>query len=128
MSRHPTIVLIGLPRDHPTVPDFVRAQLDALEGSMRKKGVQFQLVGAMPDQSAATLKQVLSSYCSPVDGVVIGNGYRSFGDRTVEFEQLVNIAREYAPTAKLLFNTTPADTVDAVKRWFPIDDEPSGVQ
>lgn len=121
MSSHPTILLIGLPKDHPIVPEHVRAQLDALEGQMRQKGVNFQLVGVMPDESADKLRQVLSGYETTVDGVVIGNGFRSSSDRMVQFEQLVNIVRECAPAAKLLFNKTPADTLDAVRRWFPID-------
>ena len=121
MSCHPTVLLIGLPKDHPVVPDHVRAQLDALEGQMQQKGVKFQLVGTMPDESADKLRQVLSSYRTPVDAVVIGNGFRSSSERMVQFEQLVNVVRECAPAAKLLFNKTPADTIDAVRRWFPID-------
>ena len=121
MSRNPLIVLIGLPRNAPNVPQFVKAQLTALEEQMRQQGVNFELVGATPDECVDKLKQVLSGHSNRVDGVVIGNGFRSSGELTVQFEQLVNLVRERAPSAKLLFNTTPADTIDAVRRWFPIE-------
>lgn len=88
---------------------------------MRQKGIHFELVGAMPNECVNKLKQVLSGYTNSVDGVLIGNGFCSSADLTVQFEQLVNVVRERAPTAKLLFNTTPADTIDAIRRWFPIE-------
>ena len=121
MLRNPFIVLMGLPRNAPNIPQFVKAELIALEEQMRQKGINFELVGASPDTCVDKLKQVLSSHNNTVDGVVIGNGFRSSGELTVQFEQLVNVVRERAPTAKLLFNTTPADTMDAIRRYFPID-------
>lgn len=122
MSRNPRIVLIGLPRDAPNIPPFVKAQLNALEEQMRQMGIHFELVGATPSECVDKLKQVLSGYTNSVDGVVIGNGFRSSANLTVQFEQLVNVVRERAPTAKLLFNTTPADTMDTIRRWFPVED------
>ncbi|KAL3161175.1 hypothetical protein ABBQ38_009544 [Trebouxia sp. C0009 RCD-2024] len=119
MSRTPTILMIGLPIDSAVVPEHIKAQLNALDGQMRGLGVNYQFVGAEPEECVEKLRRVLSG--SKVDGVVVGNGYRSVSKFTVEFEQLVNIVRECAPTAKLLFNTTPADTIDAVKRWFPVE-------
>ena len=121
MSRNPLIILIGLPRNAPNVPQFVKAQLIAVAEQMRQQGINFELVGAPPDECVDKLKNVLSGHNNNVDGVVIGNGIRSSGELTVQFEQLVNVVRERAPTAKLLFNTTPADTIDAIRRWFPID-------
>ena len=123
MSRNPLIILMGLPRDAPNVPQFVKTQLIALEEQMRQKGINFEVVGASPDKCVDKLTQVLSGHNDKVDGVVIGNGFRSSGELTVQFEQLVNLVRERAPTAKLLFNTTPADTIDAIRRWFPIESE-----
>ena len=120
MSRNPTILMIGLPIDNAVVPEHIKAELNALHGQMRQQGINYQFVGADPGECVDNLRRVLSDGSSKVDGVVIGNGYRSVSKFTVEFEQLVNVVRECAPTAKLLFNTTPADTIDAVKRWFPV--------
>ncbi|KAL3161174.1 hypothetical protein ABBQ38_009543 [Trebouxia sp. C0009 RCD-2024] len=119
MSRKPTIVTIGPGIDSPEVPEHIKAQLKELDGQMRGLGVNYQIVHAKPEECVEKLRQVLSG--SQVDGVVIGNGYRSASKFTVVFEQLVNVVRECAPSAKLLFNTTPADTVDAVRRWFPVE-------
>ena len=121
MSHQPVVLLFGLPPDHPSVPPHVRSQLEALEGQMLQKGVNFKLVGVTTDQNIDELRHTLSGYTPPVDAVVIGNGIRSVGDYTVLFEQLVNVVRECTPAAKLLFNRTPGDTIDAVRRWFQLD-------
>jgi hypothetical protein len=34
------------------------------------------------------------------------------------FEKLVNLIRQHAPQAAILFNTSPADTVEAALRWL----------
>jgi len=52
------------------------------------------------------------------DGVVIGNGIRSIKVNFILFEQLVNIVHVSAPKAKIIFNTSPTDTDEAVKRWL----------
>jgi hypothetical protein len=33
------------------------------------------------------------------------------------FEKLLNLVHGQAPHAKICFNTTPADTAEAVQRW-----------
>ena len=54
------------------------------------------------------------------DCVVIGAGIRLFASQTALLETLVNaVHAEGAPQAKFAFNTTPADTAEAVQRWFP---------
>lgn len=53
------------------------------------------------------------------NAVVIGNGVRSNQELTPFLEQLVNAGHEAAPNAKILFNTFPTNTIDAVRRWFP---------
>ncbi len=52
------------------------------------------------------------------DGVVIGNGIRSMQVNFILFEQLVNVVHTDAPNAKIIFNTSPTDTDEAVKRWL----------
>jgi hypothetical protein len=34
------------------------------------------------------------------------------------FEKIVNLVHSLAPDAKICFNTTPADTAEAVQRWI----------
>jgi hypothetical protein len=56
------------------------------------------------------------------DCVVIGPGIRLDPDLTPLLETAVNAVHQLAPQASICFNTTPADTTDAVARWFPNND------
>lgn len=51
------------------------------------------------------------------DIVLIGAGVRTDADHLPLFEKMVNLIHEKSPGAKMAFNTSPFDTVDAVKRW-----------
>jgi hypothetical protein len=53
------------------------------------------------------------------DVVMIGAGVRMDPALTHLFEVLVNVTREVAPQAVLVFNTSPTTTADAVLRWVP---------
>jgi hypothetical protein len=53
----------------------------------------------------------------PPDCVVIGAGLREPPERLLLFETMLNLVRVHAPHAAICFNTTPADTVEAVRRW-----------
>jgi hypothetical protein len=48
-----------------------------------------------------------------------GVGIRVNRQFTPLFEELVNTVKEKSPSSKLLFNSQPDDTIEAVKRWFP---------
>ena len=50
--------------------------------------------------------------------VLIRAGVRTNPSNFILFEKLVNVVHEYAPQAKLCFNTLPSDTAAAVKRWL----------
>jgi hypothetical protein len=52
------------------------------------------------------------------DCVVIGAGLRQPAPRLRLFEKITNLVHTLAPTARICFNTTPADTVQAVQRWI----------
>lgn len=49
--------------------------------------------------------------------VLIGAGVRTDTEEFLLFEKLVNVVHEHAPKVRLCFNTGPADSVDAVRRW-----------
>jgi hypothetical protein len=51
------------------------------------------------------------------DCVVIGAGLRQ-PPQLLLFEKIVNLVHALAPAASICFNTTPADTVQAVQRWI----------
>lgn len=52
------------------------------------------------------------------DCVVIGAGLRQPAQHLLLFEKIVNLVHRFAPGAKICFNTTPADTTEAVLRWI----------
>jgi ketopantoate hydroxymethyltransferase len=51
------------------------------------------------------------------DCVMIGAGLRA-SPQLLLFERLINLVHEHAPNAKICFNTTPANTAEAVQRWL----------
>ncbi len=51
-------------------------------------------------------------------GVVIGNGIRSQTSNFILFEQIINVVHANAPGSKIIFNTLPTNTDEAVKRWL----------
>jgi DNA-binding LacI/PurR family transcriptional regulator len=52
------------------------------------------------------------------DCILIGAGVRTNPSNFLLFEKLINVVHEYAPHAKLCFNTLPSDTAAAVQRWL----------
>ena len=52
------------------------------------------------------------------DAVLIGAGLRQPGDVLLLFEKVVNLVHRLAPNACICFNTTPADSLEAVQRWL----------
>ena len=52
------------------------------------------------------------------DCVVIGAGLREPPERLPLFEKIINLVLIHAPHARICFNTTPADTAEAVQRWI----------
>ena len=51
------------------------------------------------------------------DCIMIGAGVRAIPTHFLLFEKLINLVHEHAPKARLCFNTNPADTAEAVRRW-----------
>lgn len=52
------------------------------------------------------------------DGIVIGAGVRVPRDTFILFEKIINAVHENAQGSKILFNTLPTNTAEAVKRWL----------
>jgi hypothetical protein len=52
------------------------------------------------------------------DGVVVGNGIRGIKSNFILFEQIINVVHSHAPKSKIIFNSLPTDTEEAVKRWL----------
>mgnify|MGYP001278536623 CR=1 FL=1 len=52
------------------------------------------------------------------DCILIGAGVRAVPSNVILFEKLINVVHEHAPRAKICFNTNPADTLEALRRWI----------
>ena len=96
-------------------PELVRAYIDSQLERMRASGyaVESCLV-ASGDTAEAVVNDSLRK--REYDCVMIGAGLRAPGQLLL-FEKLLNLVHARAPRAKICFNTTPADSVEAVQRW-----------
>lgn len=105
--------------DYPTMPGLTPALVDAYIDSrlerLREAGYEVQrcLVDSADTAEALTAAHLDSGN---YDCVMIGAALRD-PVRLLLFEKLINLIHAKAPGAKLCFNTTPADTVEAVQRW-----------
>jgi hypothetical protein len=90
---------------------FIGAQLD------RVRELGHAVESCLVD-GGDTAESVLSARLDAqhFDVVVIGAGLRA-PERLLLFERLLNLVHERAPQARICFNTTPADTSEAVERW-----------
>jgi hypothetical protein len=96
-------------------PELVRSFIDAqLE---RLGAVGYEVTSCFVDRGA-TAEAVVSLALQQrrFDCVMFGAGLRAPAHLLL-FEKLLNLIHAQAPRAKLCFNTTPADTAEAVQRW-----------
>lgn len=94
------------------VANFIEAQIEKLRAQgYDAKSCLIDLGDTAEAMAQATLA------ARPLDCVVIGAGLREPRERLLLFEKILNLIRVHAPHAAICFNTTPADTVEAVQRW-----------
>lgn len=115
---------IGL---HPSAVDYSRhpnldeatlsARIEAGETALRDAGIDFVScqVPADPDEAEATLRACVTA--RSFDVAMIGAGVRMAPEHTVLFERLVNVLTELSPGIRFSFNTSPQDTINALRRW-----------
>jgi hypothetical protein len=128
MANKKRILLIGI---DPYIIDFTSPEFAAFPGMNAEKvaaGIKSSInqlaeTGYDTDlcwidfgkTAAATVQTKLQE--DSFDGVLIGAGIRVPGSNFLLFEKLINAIHEYAPKAKMVFNTNPLDTIESVKRW-----------
>ena len=96
-------------------PEMIRAYIDSQLARVRDLG--YEVESCLVD-SGETAEAVVSRHLRSgnFDCVMIGAGLRA-ASQLLHFERLINLVHVQAPGAKLCFNTTPADTAQAVQRW-----------
>jgi hypothetical protein len=97
-------------------PELVRAYIGAEIARVREFGFEVSVCLVTPGEAAeAEVEAVLranSFVC-----IIIGAGLREPPEHLLLFERIVNVIHRFAPCARIAFNTTPADTAEAVRRW-----------
>jgi hypothetical protein len=100
-------------------PEMFRSYIDAqIE---RVRGMGYDVTSCLIDlgDTAETVAaEALKS--RDFDCVLIGAGLRLPGERLLLFETIINLMHRLAPQASICFNTTPADTAEAVRRWVAV--------
>ncbi|WP_327151933.1 hypothetical protein [Nocardia sp. NBC_01329] len=124
-----TVLSIGL---HPGAIDYSRypsldeatltARIAAGEAALREAG--FDIVScqvpADPDAAETALRRCASDGSFRV--AMIGAGVRMAAEHTLLFERLVNVVTDIAPGIRLCFNTSPENTIEALRRWVQPDE------
>lgn len=95
-------------------PAIVRAYLDAQFDRVR--GLGHEVVSCLVD-FGETAESVLTDQlrARSFDCVLIGAGVRD-EEQLLLFEKLLNVVHGLAPDARICFNTSPADSAEAVQR------------
>ena len=96
--------------------DVIKAYIDSQLERVRALGLEVEpcLVDSGATAEAVLAEQLRSRR---FDCIMIGAGLRA-QPRLLLFERLLNLIHAHAPGAKICFNTTPADTAEAVQRWI----------
>ena len=96
-------------------PEVVQAYIDAQLDRVRALGHSVESCLAGTDGAAEEmLRGKLGGQV--FDCVLIGAGLRA-PEHLRLFEKLLNVIHQYATHARICFNTTPADSAEAVQRW-----------
>lgn len=117
------VLLIGL---DPAVVDYERwknLSPEKLEAVLRKDEASLKELGYDAEicfiDHGETAETTVRGYLDGdgFDCVLIGAGVRMDTEEFLLFEKLINVVHQLAPSARICFNTGPADSVDAVQRW-----------
>ena len=98
-------------------PEKLTAALKADKNKLNELGYEAKLLFIDDAESAYDVVKhslVEESY----DCVLLGAGVRTVPEHFIVFERLINAVHEFAPKAKICFNTNPKDTAEAVQRWI----------
>jgi hypothetical protein len=128
MANKKTVLVIGI---DPALIDFTTPEFAAMPGLTAEK-VEMGIKNSIKQLNeigydahlcwtdfGATANDVIKQHLSEIrfDCVIIGAGIRKPDSNFLFFEKVINVIHEYAPQAKICFNTNPMDTVASVQRW-----------
>lgn len=107
--------------DFTTMPQFTlemfRSYIEAEMQRVRSLGYEVtSCLIDLGDTAEAVATRTLQS--DKFDCVLIGAGLRQPAERLILFERIVNLIHRIAPEASICFNSNPADSAEAVRRWI----------
>jgi hypothetical protein len=118
----PKVLAIGLdPRfaDFSAMPDLtpelIRAYIDAEMSRVRELGFEVDMRLIAPEDGAEEIEQALGT--DSFACILIGAGLREPSEHLLLFEKILNLVHRLAPATPIAFNSTPADSAEAVRRW-----------
>ena len=92
---------------------YIEAQL------LRLRDLGYEVTSCLIDLDATAEAGVTAALRDErFDCIVIGAGLREPKERLLLFEKVLNLVHQLAPDAAICFNSTPADTAEAVQRWI----------
>jgi len=98
-------------------PELVRNYIEAQ--LLRLRDLGFEVTSCLIDLDETAEAVVTAALRDErFDCIVIGAGLREPKPRLVLFQKVLNLVHRLAPEAAICFNTTPADTAEAVLRWI----------
>ena len=97
-------------------PEVIRSYIETQLERLRALG--YTVDSCLVD-TGETAEEVTAGHLAArhFDCVMIGAGLRA-SEHLLLFEKLINLIHAGAPDAKICFNSNPADSADAVKRWI----------
>lgn len=125
MPAKPSIILVGFKPENKIVPenlkDFLTKALESATRDVEGAGYELTIIDPVPYLEKGL--QNLVDYFSQQrpEGVCVGFGVRAQPEHTFVFEQLIEAVRRGSPGAKIMFNTNPGSTLEAIQRWLPLE-------
>ena len=88
------------------------------DAQQRLTALGYEVHQCLVDLGATAEAAVLTALSQHTfDCIMIGAALRALPQHTRLFETIINAVHQNAPIAKLCFNSSPSDTVEAVQRW-----------
>jgi hypothetical protein len=98
-------------------PDRVRAYVSSELNRLREDGFRVTDCLISPDEQGLRMVEYELN-AMRYAGVLIGAGLREPPTPVRLFECVINLVHSLAPDARICFNSSPADTTEAVRRWI----------
>jgi hypothetical protein len=124
MADRKSVLLIGWDpafADLSQFPDMTPAKVMAGLNAAKEKahGLGYDMDLCLVETSETAEAAVVTWLArKPYDCVVFGAAVRVVPAYLLLFEKLINVVHEHAPRARICFNTSPANTIDAIQRWI----------